>query len=87
MADNALKAKQRAAEKLAKQLDALQKQGTSSKLLKRVGSCAAVDNTCPASLHKYAAASHGLSSCWSQYLNGSTTILAATGAQHPSAHL
>lgn len=39
MADTALRAKQRAAEKLARQLDALQKkQGSSSdKLLKRVG--------------------------------------------------
>ena len=37
MADNALKAKQRAAEKLLKQVEVLRQQGTSDKLLKRVG--------------------------------------------------
>jgi hypothetical protein len=37
MADNALKAKQRAAEKLAKQLEALNQQGPNATLLKRVG--------------------------------------------------
>jgi hypothetical protein len=40
MADNALKAKQRAAERLARQVDVLRQQGASDKLLKRVGSCA-----------------------------------------------
>lgn len=39
MADNALKAKQRAAERLARQVEVLRQQGASDKLLKRVGSC------------------------------------------------
>jgi hypothetical protein len=38
MADNALRAKQRAAEKLVKQLDVLRQHGASDKLLKRVSS-------------------------------------------------
>ncbi len=38
MADNALKAKQRAAEKLARQLDVLRQRGVNDKLLKRVRS-------------------------------------------------
>lgn len=41
MADNALKAKQRAAERLARQVEVLRHQGASDKLLKRVGSCTA----------------------------------------------
>lgn len=37
MADNALKAKQRAAEQLQRQVEVLQQRGASDKLLQRVG--------------------------------------------------
>lgn len=60
MAENALKAKERAAQKLAKQLDALRQHGVNDKLLKRVGCCPATQHAAATTQHAAPATQHAL---------------------------